>query len=110
MSSIGFVNTWRGRKKQTACGCPDEQAGDSWVGDACLGANKEDFTVLHTWEALPSPNFTCSDLKRVINKHMANFNETENLDTIILAEIQTSQYKMNRNAVSDLSMQLAIAH
>lgn len=27
--------------------------GDSWVGDACLGTNKEDSTVLHTWEALP---------------------------------------------------------
>jgi hypothetical protein len=41
---------------------------------------------------------------------MANFNDTENIDTRILAEIQTSQYKINRDAASNLSMQLVITH
>lgn len=75
----------------------------SWVADACLGTNKEEFTVLCTWKHFtlmpPYPNYMCLDLKLVISKHMVNFNESGNTDTIILAEIQTRWHQANRDAI-----------
>lgn len=78
----------------------------SWAGDARLGTNEDEFTGLCPCKRFillpPSPNYTCIDLKLVISKHMVNFNETENTDTIILAEIQTRQLETNRDVISNL--------